>query len=114
MEEDAKDLDGGEPPTDATETPAAAAPFRPSEMHDLGESAYGRRKEIGVFMDDDEGNFCDRCRRLVRVPMLTMDGSSGEYGGPCVCETCVFELFVLMREYNEIDKAREAAKAESM
>jgi hypothetical protein len=57
--------------------------------HDLGESAYGRRKQMVVFVDTEEGSFCDCCRRTVRARMVTMSGCDGEYGGPEVCENCI-------------------------
>ena len=56
---------------------------------DLGEATHGHRKEMLVFVDTEEGSFCDFCKRRVKVPMLSMDCSGGEYGGPEVCQTCI-------------------------
>ena len=56
---------------------------------DLGESCNRRRKEMLVFVDTEEGSFCDCCKRMVLVRMVTMCGCGGEYGGPEVCETCI-------------------------
>lgn len=60
----------------------------------LGESAYGRSKELHVLQDDDEGIWCDCCKRNVEDrPVVCMDVSDGEYGPMCVCERCVSLLF---------------------
>ena len=56
---------------------------------DLGEATHGHRKEMLVFVDTEEGSFCDFCKRRVKVPMLSMDCSGGQYGGPEVCQTCI-------------------------
>ena len=42
-----------------------------------------------MFVDTEEGSFCDCCKRMVLVRMVTMCGCGGEYGGPEVCETCI-------------------------
>ena len=57
------------------------------DSFDFGESSHGRRKGMLVFVDTEEGSFCECCRRMVRVRMVTM--FDGEYGGPEVCETCI-------------------------
>lgn len=67
-----------------------------SETRDLGESCRGRRKELIVFLDTEEGSFCDCCRRMVRVRMVSMSGCGGEYGGPEVCETCLAEALAAL------------------
>jgi hypothetical protein len=88
--------------------------LRDHEPLDLGDSSGGGRKELLVYMDDEEGCMCDRCKKMaVGVPMLTMDGSAGVFGAPQVCEPCVLELFRLMREYNEHEKAKERNSAAS-
>ena len=57
---------------------------------ELGESVRGRRKELIVFVDTEEGSWCDMCKRRVKVPLVAMDGSV--YGGPEVCRPCILAL----------------------
>ena len=49
--------------------------------------------EVTVFVDTQDGHWCDWCKKTVFVPMLSMDGSNGEYGAAEVCKPCIAELF---------------------
>ena len=65
---------------------------------DVGESGYGRRSVIAVSIDTVDGTYCDYCKQIVKVRVLYMDGSDGEYGAPSVCEPCVAQVFRLIED----------------
>jgi hypothetical protein len=52
----------------------------------LGESAYGRSKELSVFQGQ-----CDKCGNSQRI-IISTDTSDGEYGSLDICVECIKEL----------------------
>lgn len=56
----------------------------------LGESAYGRDKELCIAQNDHEGIWCDVCSTAVKSsPVISTDVSNGEYGPMSICKPCL-------------------------
>ena len=69
-----------------------------SMEHNLGDAGNGATKDLIVFVDDEEGARCDRCRKTKLTPMMSFDNSDGANGPLEVCEECIADLFRLLKE----------------
>lgn len=80
-----------------------------SEEHDLGESGWGRRKELSFAVDERDGMYCDACERVVRCVVVGADTSNGEYGSLGVCEECLLSMLAAFKARGKRGEARDAA-----